>query len=196
MKTHKIITIIISFILITLFVRLSVQGHENREKKYDISPTPIKHVSCITPSFTPTPTATPEASLTPTETPTPATSQPNASGGVSTEASNQVGTCGDTKPGDVPNFIVKDAPTGLELNWALIPGADYIDIRFGYANSGIWSFGAIGNANGEISIPNNGHYTVEGLTPNTAYDFEIAGGHGCALGNWSIKVDPKHVVLY
>lgn len=107
----------------------------------------------------------------------------NAGSAIATNnAGGNPPACSDTVPGDVPNFVVTVKPEGMLLEWAIVPGANSIHIRYGLTN-GEWIYGA-------LNIPNTGNYLVQGLVPNHAYWYEIAGVNKCAVGAWSKAVDP------
>lgn len=103
--------------------------------------------------------------------------------------STDCGSCGGgggcTLPGVPQNF---DAQTGvlndnkMELSWAVVPSADYVNIRWGYED-GNW----IGNLE---NSPNDGQQTIGGLVNGLHYWFSIQAENSCGEGNWSASIDP------
>ena len=189
---RKTLWLIIGLIIVTIILSwISLhagKAHAWNNGNYQPTPTPkicnADHKKdYVTP--TPTPTASPSAAPIPTQPPSNNNSGGGSSGGGS--STQAPGVCSNSLPGDVPNFIVVPAPNGLELEWAIIPNAQYVDIRYGFT-VGNWIYGAVYP---QFQIANNGNYTVTGLQPDTSYNFEIAGVNGCAVGNWSNPYDPQ-----
>lgn len=132
----------------------------------------------------PTPTPTPTVTPTPTPTATPAPTSTSSSNNSSTSYStNTTSTpsCGSSKPVGKPDLFQIDATTNsATIYFTPVSGISKYYISYSTSSSA--------EEHGvEVNLGNEGvqNYTVNLLSPATAYYFKVRGQNGCMPGSWS-----------
>lgn len=142
------------------------------------------------------PTPTPTTTVAPTS--APAQSSNNTPGPGPVTQRNDAPTCGNIKPGTIPDlFQINANNTSATLYftpnndhqgyyyvaYGLTPGSEQYGVRYD-----------MGNYNGVVS------YQINSLAPNTTYWFKVRAGNGCMPGDWSnwlmAKTNSNGVVSY
>ncbi len=101
--------------------------------------------------------------------------------------------CGMLQPGINPPVIYAAVSKGSHaIQIFLSPPSEPFDhyvLQFGTESTNLkW---------GISSLPKDtGAYTIEFLSPNTTYHFQVRGGNGCATGNWSNILSAKTLGFY
>ncbi len=101
--------------------------------------------------------------------------------------------CGMLQPGINPPTIYAAVPKGSHaIQIYVSPPSEPFDhyvLQFGTESTNLkW---------GISSLPKDtSAYTIEFLSPNTTYHFQVRGGNGCATGNWSNIMSAKTLAYY
>jgi hypothetical protein len=145
---------------------------------------------------TPTPTSTPIPTSTPTSTPTPTpTSAPsnnsssNSSSSSSSSSNSSNSSCNDASPVGAPDLFqinTKGTKATLYFAPAGMPYDNYV-IRFGPSENNLLysAYFSRGFAPGVI------YYTINELSLNTDYYFQVRAGNGCMPGKWGNIISAK-----
>lgn len=102
----------------------------------------------------------------------------SATQGITLAASTSNSTCGDTSSSSAPILkVVANGNNSVNLSWTAVSPVNHYMIRYGLS-SGDYIFGA-------ADVGNVTNFTVNLLSGNTTYYFQVAGVNGCMPGPWS-----------